>query len=125
MTLPSAQFRGDELPGPAAVLLQILPRLLLPTGWSSLTVAAGVSSLAGALVVSLTPGVTVTGAFSPALVSLAPHPSPPPSPHTDSASSSLLPSSPALLPAPPGLSVPRSVPRPLPDERVLVAAGPA
>ena len=70
MTLPSAQFRGDEFSGPAAVLLQILPRLLLPTGRSSLTVAACVSSLAGALVVSLTPGVAVASAFSPALVGL-------------------------------------------------------
>ena len=117
MALSSAHFLIDQLPGPAAVLLEILPGLLLPTGGSSLAVATCVSSLAGTLVVPPTPPCTVPGPLSPALVTFTPHTSTTTSTSSSSSSSNLLPSSPAFLLAPPGWSVP--------DERVLVAAGPA
>ena len=123
MTLPSAQFRGDEFSGPAAVLLQILPRLLLPTGGSSLTVAACVSSLAGTFVVSLASGGAAAGPLSPALGGLTPNTSTSstplitPSTFATSTTSKLLPSSAAFLLSPGSGSVP--------DERVLVAAGAA
>merc|ERR1719510_1293203 len=60
MALSSAHFLIDQLSGPAAILLQILPGLLLPTGWSSLAVSAGVSSLAGAFIVPPAPACTVS-----------------------------------------------------------------
>ena len=113
MALSSAHFLIDQLPGPAAVLLQILPGLLLPTGGGSLAVPAGVAALAGTFVVPPTPRCTVTGPFSPALVDITPHTST----TNTSTSSNFLSSSPAFLLAPPSWSVP--------DERVLVAAGPA
>ena len=113
MTLSAAEFLIDQPPRPAAVLLQILPALLLPAGRSSLAVSAGVSSLAGTFVIPAAPPCTVTGPLSPTLVGLTSR--------TSSCSSScfsdLLPSSPSLLLAPPGW--------PVPDERVLVATGPA
>ena len=115
MALSSAHFLIDQLPGPAAVLLEILSGLLLPTGGGSLAVSSCVSSLAGTLVVPPTPPCTVPGPLSPALVTFTPHTSSTTS--SSSSSSNLLPSSPAFLLAPPGWSVP--------DERVLVAAGPA
>ena len=114
MALSSAHLLVDQLPGPAAVLLQILPGLLLPTGWSSLAVPAGVASLAGTFVVPPTSACTLAGSLSPALVGLTPHTSP----SCSTSCSNLLPSSPAVFVGPPDS-------RSVPDERVLVAAGAA
>ena len=118
MALSSAHLLVDQLPGPAAVLLQILPGLLLPTGWSSLAVPAGVASLAGTFVVPPTSACTLAGSLSPALVGLTPHTSPSCSASCSASCSNLLPSSPAVFVGPPGC-------RSVSDERVLVAAGPA
>ena len=54
MAVAFAELLRHQLAGPAAVLLQEPLALLLPAGWGSLAVAAGVAAPAQALVVAAT-----------------------------------------------------------------------
>ena len=107
MTLASAHLLRDQAARPAAVLLQVLLGLLLPAGGRPLAVPARVASLAGALVVTSHPALG-----DAALGSLPATPVP-------LTARTFLPPSPAAGLLSPGL------PRPLPDERLLVAVSPA